>query len=90
MQALQGDARVMKREVSRFTRLTYPRQVRRGKCENRLHHGRFRSGKAQKSSIVSIIRSRVANTGSWWRNCSLRHHIGPQCELRCLVGKHFV
>lgn len=38
MQTLQSKARVMKREVSRFTRLTDPRQMRRRKCENRVHH----------------------------------------------------
>lgn len=51
MQALQSDARVMKRKISRFTRLTDPRQMRRGKCENRVHHKRMRCGNAKKSIV---------------------------------------
>lgn len=49
MQALQSDARVMKRKISRFTRLTDPRQMRRRKRENGVHHERMRCGNAKES-----------------------------------------
>jgi hypothetical protein len=62
MQTLQGDARVMKREISRFTRLTNPRQMRRRKRENRVHHGRMRCGDTQKSVVVSTDRSLAQRT----------------------------
>ena len=90
MQALQGDARVMKGEISRFTRLTDPRQMRRRKGENRVHHKGMRGGNAQEPGSVRLwVRVTPLREGEKEEDV-LWHHIRPGGEARGSASKHLI